>query len=68
MDYRVHTTDVGSQFDRPIAGELSCNAGHLKRTMYLRFKKASEVDNFHFEISDLIFPYEKCINPCKKVN
>lgn len=23
-------TDVGPSFDRPVAGELSCNAGHLK--------------------------------------
>ena len=37
-------------FDHPVAGELSCNA------LYFRFKKASEVCDFHFEISDLIFP------------
>jgi hypothetical protein len=36
-------------------GELSCNVANVKRDAYLRFKKAYEVRNFHFEISNLIF-------------
>lgn len=32
-------TDVGYSFDHPVAGELSCNAGHFKLVVYLRFKK-----------------------------
>ena len=59
---------VGSTFDHPVAGELSCNAGNVKLVVYLRSKKASEVGNFHFEMSNLIFPYEKCINPYKNVH
>lgn len=33
--------------------------------LYLRFKKASEMCKFHLEMSDLIFPIEKCVNPYK---
>ena len=54
----IEYTYVGSSFDHPVAGELSCNPGHLKLAVYLRFKKASEVCSLHCEISDLIFPYE----------
>lgn len=33
--------------------------------LYLRFKKALEICNFHLEILDLIFPNERCVNPYK---
>jgi hypothetical protein len=33
--------DLGSEFDHPVAGELSGTAGHLKLVVFLRFKKAS---------------------------
>ena len=58
MSYGTETgqhTDVGSKFDQTVAGERSCKAGHLKHVVYLRFKKPSEISDFHFEISDLIF-------------
>ena len=42
--------------------------GNVKHVVCLRFKNASEVYNLHFEISDLIFPHEKCIDPYKNVN
>lgn len=32
----VTLTDVGYSFDHPVAGELSCNAGHFKRVVYLK--------------------------------
>ena len=37
-----------------------------EHVVYLKFKKACEVSHFYLEISDLIFPYKKCINPPKK--
>lgn len=60
------TTDVESYFDHSVAGELSYSAGNVT-LVYLRFRKASEDNNLHFEISDVIFPYQKRINPYKNV-
>jgi hypothetical protein len=55
----------GRKSDREVQ---ECNAGNVKLVVYLSFKKASEVCNFHFEISDLIFPHRKCINTYKNVH
>ena len=35
---------------------MRCIQDILELVMYLRFKKASEVRHFHFEMSNLIFP------------
>jgi hypothetical protein len=61
------STDIGSSFDHPVAGELSCNAGYFLLVVFLRFKMACEVWNFHFEISDLIFPHGKMYQPLHKL-
>jgi hypothetical protein len=55
-----------SSFDHPVAGEHSFNAGNVKRVVYLRFKSASEVCNFHCENSDVIFPYKKMCQTLQK--
>uniref|UniRef100_A0A8C7UC64 S-adenosylmethionine synthase n=1 Tax=Oncorhynchus mykiss TaxID=8022 RepID=A0A8C7UC64_ONCMY len=39
----------------------------MQIVVYSRFKKASIVCNFHFKMSDLICPDEKCINPYKNI-
>jgi hypothetical protein len=51
----TYNTDVGSSFCHPVAGKVEL-------VLYLRFKKASEVCNFHIEIPDLIFPYKNVLH------
>ena len=53
-------TDVGSSFDHPVV------AGNAN--LYLSFKKAFKVCNFHFKMSDLICPNKKYTNPYKNVH
>ena len=36
-----------------------------KLVVYSRFKEVSKVSHFHFKMSDLSCPHEKCINPYK---
>jgi hypothetical protein len=40
----------------------------LTTGLYQPFKNNPEVCNFPFEIADLIFSYEKCINPYKNAH
>jgi hypothetical protein len=39
-------TAVGSLFDHPVKRELTCNAGNVKRVVYLKFTKSSAVLKF----------------------
>ena len=50
----IYFTDVGSYFDHPVTGDISCNPGNAQLVVV---KNASEVCHFHFEISD--FPLGK---------
>jgi hypothetical protein len=60
-------TDVGSLFDHHVARERSCNAGNVKTYTVFEVQK-DPVCNSHFVISDMIYPYEKCINTYKNVH
>jgi hypothetical protein len=55
-------TDVGSSFDRPVAGELSCNAGVSFQTCSL-FKVLKSLLKF-----DLIFLHEKNVSTLAKMS
>ena len=60
-------TDVAPYFDHCCCWELFRTAGNAN-VVYLSFKKDSKLCDFRFEISDLICPNEKCINPYRNVN
>jgi hypothetical protein len=63
---RMPRTALG--YDSHYLDHTCRRAVNVKLAVYLRFKSASDVCNFDFEISDLIFPYEKCNNPYKNVH
>ena len=59
---RQNCTDPISYLDHPVVAGIFLHDRKCKLVVYSRFKKASKVCNFHFNILDLILPNKRCIN------